>query len=336
MNASPAGLRPTTQGLETAMLVATAERSRRLGRLSGHVLSSAPVAQQSQPPQQLAKGAVVKEATTLPNGTVVIRFDNGRELRPTAERNGLSVGEDAVFYDDPDERLHETLLPDGPINHSREEIGEMLRLIRIDRFAEVMQPAMARAGVDMLIYVMRIGRDSVPRSDNQFADEFGARCGVFVFTTLEDGGLETAVFDHTDRPVELLGAYDKVFKPSTRMTLDEIYRNYGHELNGDGRGTELEWRFEGLGDYVREHRPTTLALNFWEELGETHIQVTPARRCLTAVFRQFIVFPGKKRRSTEKNRGEIGGFLDLIRLLWGDRCLRCCRGCSRVRARCSR
>ena len=44
----------------------------------------------------------------------------------------------------------------------RAEIREMLRLIRIDRFNEVLPVMMRRHGIGMFIYVMRLGRSSVP------------------------------------------------------------------------------------------------------------------------------------------------------------------------------
>jgi hypothetical protein len=229
----------------------------------------------AQPPAARAaagrrKGAV-KETEALPNGTEVLRFDAGREI--VAGARGMPAHAARENPDDPRlggarRPIHEiTVVTETP----RDEIDEMLRQIRADRFREVLGPAMRRHGVDMLVYVMRLGRDTVPSYDNQFAEEFGAGCGVFVFADRGEGrGLESAVFDHTDRPVESLGVYDKVFKPSQRMTMSELGHLYGDgfsEENGSGRGTELDWRFEGLGDYVRARRPRVIGLNFWEDLG---------------------------------------------------------------------
>ena len=212
----------------------------RLGRVRDHVAPSAAA----------ANTAVIAETEELPNGTRVIRFEADRPLLESAR----GMPEDEPPSDDDGEpegpqRLHEITLV---TERSSEEIERRLRQIRIDRFRTVLAPAMRDHGIGMFIYVLRLGRETVPGSDNQFAGEFGANCGVFVFTDRgeEEAGLEAAAFDHTDRPVESLGAYDKVFKPSTRMTLDEISRNYGHEETGIGRGTELDWRVSAAAPFA--------------------------------------------------------------------------------------
>ena len=130
------------------------ERSgRRLGRVRDHVAPSAAA----------ANTAVIAETEELPNGTQVIRFEADRPLLESAR----GMPEDEPPSDDDGEpegpqRLHEITLV---TERSSEEIERRLRQIRIDRFRTVLAPAMRDHGIGMFIYVLRLGRETVPGSD---------------------------------------------------------------------------------------------------------------------------------------------------------------------------
>ncbi len=146
-----------------------------------------------------------------------------------------------------------------------DDLTEWNHRIRREKFDLVLPEIMGKNGVDMWIHVMR---DSV--ADPFGAEDLGSTSGVFVFTDRGDGRIERAVLGRRwgdshaaetwrvtwdTRGVEESGAYDFIADPIL------VKQPPG------GPETEYDYRFEGLGEFVRERDPERIAVNFKRELG---------------------------------------------------------------------
>ena len=147
----------------------------------------------------------------------------------------------------------------------QDALTEWNHRIRREKFDVVVPEVMRKHGVDMWIHVMR---ETIP--DPFGAEELGSTSGVFVFTDRGGDRIERAILGrrwgdshaaetwrvtwHT-RSVEESGAYDILEDPVL------VKQPPG------GPETEYRYRFEGLGDFVRERDPQRIALNFKLDLG---------------------------------------------------------------------
>lgn len=189
--------------------------------------------------------------------TQIIECDNGLEKKENLKFMPQNFYE-SLNSSDESENIMKT-------DRTKEELKEWNESIRIDRFEKILPTIMKKHGIDMFVYVMRLANQSNAHSDDPLAGEFGANSGVYIFTDLGDK-LEKVVFDYVDKDIASCGAYDKVFKPSRRITLDEFFQTIGNEYIGEAK-TELDYRFEGVSEYIKEHDPKVIALNYWEKLG---------------------------------------------------------------------
>jgi len=161
--------------------------------------------------------------------------------------------------------------PEGRSPASRDQAQEDAALtewnhrIRLEKFDLVLPTIMKEDDVDMWIHVMR---ESIP--DPFGAEELGSTSGVFVFTDRGSDRIERAVLGRrwgdshagetwrvtwNTRDVEESGAYD---------IIDDAV--LVKQPPGSPE-TEYDYRFEGLGDFVRARNPRRIAVNFKMELG---------------------------------------------------------------------
>ncbi len=143
-------------------------------------------------------------------------------------------------------------------------IEELTHQIRRDKFDQILPQIMREHNIDMWIQVMTEG---IP---DPMRDELGSNNGVFIFTDRGGDRIERAVIGHRWKPsargsgfirapyldvVRETGAYDIIAEESLRQ-----------EKPG-GPKSELDHRFEGVGEFVSERDPKVIALNYLEDLG---------------------------------------------------------------------
>jgi len=143
-------------------------------------------------------------------------------------------------------------------------IEELTNQIRRDKFDQILPQVMREHNIDMWIHVLRDG------TIDPMCDELGCNNGVFVFTDRGGNRIERAVIGHRwENParrdlygripyvdvVRECGAYD--------IVADEVSRR---EMPGDAK-TELDYRFQGVGEFVAERDPKRIAVNYLEEMG---------------------------------------------------------------------
>jgi hypothetical protein len=143
-----------------------------------------------------------------------------------------------------------------------DNLKEWNNQIRRDKFDIVLPEAMRKNSVDMWIHVMR---EKI--SDPFGAEELGSTSGVFVFTDRGSGRIERAILgrrwgvshrgyvEWDTKLVEECDAYD-IIGDSVRV-----------QQPVGGPETEYDYRFKGLREFVEEHDPKRIALNFKKELG---------------------------------------------------------------------
>ena len=110
--------------------------------------------------------------------------------------------------------------------------------------------------IDMWIHVMR------PWTPDPLNFEFGSDMGIFIFTDRGEDRIERAVFaGHVgDRD-----AYDIVSRP--RVQLPTFVDGVITEQPGGDETDYLEFRFNGVGNFVAERDPRRIAVNYSEALG---------------------------------------------------------------------
>jgi hypothetical protein len=126
-----------------------------------------------------------------------------------------------------------------------EDTVELMNEIRRDKFDIYLPQVMRDNNIDMWIHVIR------PWATDPLAYEFGSNSGVIIFT---DGGgdrIERVVFEGE---VEDPGAYD-IVRGQSKFINQENY-----EI------VDLDYRFMGLREFVAEHNPGRIAVNYSEKL----------------------------------------------------------------------
>ena len=136
-----------------------------------------------------------------------------------------------------------------------------LNHIRRERFYLILQRVMQEAKVDMWIHVIRPwawgGTDPLRY-------EFGSKSGVFIFTDQGGGNIEKAVFEGD---VQDPDAYDIIGERyKYRSQQDYEFMDWSMDNPGKSYKSELDFRFEGIGDFVAERNPKRIAVNYMESL----------------------------------------------------------------------
>jgi hypothetical protein len=163
----------------------------------------------------------------------------------------------------------------------RKELAEMQNKILLDKFDILLPQIMREREIDMWIHIVREG-DLDPLGHN-----FGSNEGIFIFTDRGGDRIERAFFGFNTNKVEESGAYDIIIKPEIKVPLEaypnirillrDLYRMGGAEWPG-GPKTELDFRFNGIGEFVAERDPKCIAVNYLEELGSAIFYEIPRLR----------------------------------------------------------
>ena len=140
--------------------------------------------------------------------------------------------------------------PEKALNHMRRErfrfiLPRVMRERKIDMWIHIIRP-WAWGGTDPLRY------------------EFGTKSAILIMTDRGDEGIERAVFQGE---VQDPGAYDIVgerYRYESQQ--DYEWMNYAERNPDTTYDMELDFRFEGLGDFVSERNPKRIAVNYLETL----------------------------------------------------------------------
>ncbi|MBW1887984.1 MAG: hypothetical protein JRI52_06500 [Deltaproteobacteria bacterium] len=133
--------------------------------------------------------------------------------------------------------------------------------IRREKFDRFLPEIMRDNHIDMWIQVIRPG---IP---DPLAYEFGSNSCVFIFTDRGRDRIERAVFDSE---VQDPGIFDivegDVLQTNYPAAGSKFIEDFQIEQPG-GRETELDFRFKGLGKFVKERDPKRIAVNFTDRFG---------------------------------------------------------------------
>ncbi len=138
---------------------------------------------------------------------------------------------------------------------------DMLNHLRRERFRFILPRVMREREVDMWIHVIRPwawgGTDPLRY-------EFGTKSAVLIFTDRGGARIERAVFQGE---VQDPGAYDIVGEEYAYLSQQDYeFMDYAVENPGEEYDSELEFRFEGLREFVAERDPQRIAVNYLETL----------------------------------------------------------------------
>ena len=138
---------------------------------------------------------------------------------------------------------------------------DMLNHVRRERFYLVLPRVMRERTIDMWIHVIRPwawgGTDPLRY-------EFGTKSAVLIFTDRGGDQIERVVFQGE---VQDPGAYDIVGEEYKYLSQQDYeFMNYAVANPGKEYESELDFRFEGLHDFVSERDPKRIAVNYLETL----------------------------------------------------------------------
>lgn len=138
---------------------------------------------------------------------------------------------------------------------------KVLNHIRRERFRFILPRVMRERKIDMWIHIIRPwawgGTDPLRY-------EFGSKSAILIFTDRGGDRIERAVFQGR---VQDPGAYDIVgerYRYESQQ--DYEFMNWAERNPGKTFESELDFRFEGLGDFVTERNPKRIAVNYLETL----------------------------------------------------------------------
>ncbi len=128
--------------------------------------------------------------------------------------------------------------------------------VRHSKFDQVLPRVMRDNEIDMWIHVMR------PWTPDPLRFEFGSDAGIFIFTDRGADRIERAVFAGAVGDVD---AYDLVATPLVELPtfVDGVIT----EQPGGNETDYLEFRFDGVGEFVAERDPRRIGVNYAEALG---------------------------------------------------------------------
>ncbi len=141
-----------------------------------------------------------------------------------------------------------TVLPDDSVALENQ--------IRHSKFDQVLPRVMRDNEIDMWIYVMR------PWTPDPLRFELGSDAGIFIFTDRGEDRIERAVFAGY---VDDADAYDIIARP--RAELPTFVDGIITEQPGGDETDYLEFRFDGVGEFVAARDPRRIGVNYAEDLG---------------------------------------------------------------------
>jgi len=138
---------------------------------------------------------------------------------------------------------------------------DMLNHVRRERFYLILPRVMRERTIDMWIHVIRPwawgGTDPLRY-------EFGTKSAVLIFTDRGGDQIERVVFQGE---VQDPGAYDMVGEEYKYLSQQDYeFMNYAVDNPGAEYESELDFRFEGLHEFVAERDPKRIAVNYLETL----------------------------------------------------------------------
>ena len=141
-----------------------------------------------------------------------------------------------------------TVLPDDSVALENQ--------IRHSKFDQVLPRVMRDNGIDMWIHVMR------PWTPDPLSFELGSDAGIFIFTDRGEDLVERAVFaGHVDD----VDAYDIIARAPVELPtfVDGVIT----EQPGGDETDYLEYRFDGVGEFVAQRDPRRIGVNYSKALG---------------------------------------------------------------------
>ena len=142
-----------------------------------------------------------------------------------------------------------TVLPDDSVALENQ--------IRHSKFDQVLPRIMRDNDIDMWIHVIR------PWTPDPLSFELGSNAGIFVFTDHGKDRIERAVF--AGAAVNDPDAYDFIDRPV--LELPTFVDGVISEQPGGDETDYLEFRFNGVGEFVVDRDPRRIAVNYSEALG---------------------------------------------------------------------
>ena len=141
------------------------------------------------------------------------------------------------------------------------DLKELMNQIRRDKFDVILPQILREYEIDMWIQVMREG------NPDSLGADLGSNSGGFIFADLGGNRIERAVLGQSSdaarqfTSVRESGAYDIVAEDFPLVSHPSE-----RELPG-GPETELDHRFDGVGEFIAERDPQRIAVNYLERLG---------------------------------------------------------------------
>jgi len=142
----------------------------------------------------------------------------------------------------------DTLLPDDSVALENQ--------IRHSKFDQILPRVMRDNEIDMWIHVMR------PWTPDPLGFELGADAGIFIFTDRGEDRIERALFAGN---VDDADAYDVIARPLVQRPtfVDGVIT----EQPGGNETDYLEFRFDGVREFVAQRDPRRIAVNYSAALG---------------------------------------------------------------------
>ena len=141
-----------------------------------------------------------------------------------------------------------TVLPDDSVALENQ--------VRHSKFDQVLPRVMRDNEIDMWIHVMR------PWAPDPLSFELGSEAGIFIFTERGGDRIERAVFAGDVDDAE---AYDVIAR--SLVELPTFVDGIITEQPGGDETDYLEFRFDGVGEFVAERDPRRIGVNYSEALG---------------------------------------------------------------------
>ena len=152
----------------------------------------------------------------------------------------------------------------GQQDQEEDNVKELIHQIRRDKFDIILPKIMRDHKIDMWIHVMRDG------TIDPMSDELGGNNGVFVFTDRGGDRIERAVIGHRwESPArrDIFGRIPYVDVVRECGAYDIIAEEFSRREMPGGPKTELDYRFNGVGEFVAERDPKRIGVNYLEEMG---------------------------------------------------------------------
>ncbi len=154
----------------------------------------------------------------------------------------------AVGAQNPETVNPATVLPDDSVALENQ--------VRHSKFDQVLPRVMRDNEIDMWIHVMR------PWAPDPLSFELGSAAGIFIFTDRGGDRIERAVFAGD---VDDAAAYDVIAR--SLVELPTFVDGVITEQPGGDETDYLEFRFDGVGEFVAERDPHRIGVNYSEALG---------------------------------------------------------------------